>query len=99
MQKRATGNNGPEPGDSFETTAVLTGDHLSHFGINQKFVEIYGIDRSQPVLDVRCTIKEKDLSVKEIYNSSVKYRKILFYILFEVHRTCYCLFSHSLKFG
>ena len=32
-------------------------------------------------------------------NSSVKYRKILFYMFFEVHRTCHCLFSHSLKFG
>lgn len=68
MRKRATGNNGPEPGDSFETTAVLTGDHLSKFGINPKFVEMYGMDKLHPVLDVRCTIKEKDLSVKEIYN-------------------------------
>ena len=33
------------------------------------------------------------------FYSSVKYRKILFYIFFEVHRTRYCSFSHSLKFG
>ena len=52
--------------------------------------------------------KTKDMltvgELKEILNnwsddSSVKYRKILFYIFFEVHRTHYCSFSHSLKFG
>ena len=39
------------------------------------------------------------ISIEKHNDSSVKYRKILFYIFFEVHRTCYCSFSHSLKFG
>ena len=37
--------------------------------------------------------------VFDYWDNSVNIKKILSYILFEVHRTCYCLFSHSLKFG
>lgn len=71
--------------------------------------QVYLPDRNKKMLNISrmmLTVSSYQSEIKFIYTychdgdySSVKYRKILFYILFEVHRTCYCLFSHSLKFG
>lgn len=54
-------------GDSFETFAVVNGDRYDHFDINPKYAKMYGVDNPNDVVCVRCTVKEKDLSVHEMY--------------------------------
>lgn len=54
-------------GDSFETFAVVKGDHYDHFDINPKYASVYGIDNPEDIVRVRCTVKEKDLSVYDMY--------------------------------
>ena len=66
------------------------------------FVKIIG--EESPIETIELEKPTNTSTIKQtidrvLVDSSVKYRKILFYNLFEVHRTCYCLFSHSLKFG
>ena len=54
-------------GDSFETFAVVEGDHYDHFDINPNYAGMYGVDNLDDIVRVRCTVKDKDLSVGEMY--------------------------------
>lgn len=91
----------PEKGIFFRTYASREtnsrGEFLSHFDINPKFHRAYGVDDPNDIVEVRCTVTDTDLSIKEMYADKNYDENCIDYLAFLEYDTDFRIVMPNIK--